>query len=180
MKICIIGGSGFIGSRLVRRLNKHHEVLIVDKAVNEEFVEITTQVDIRDPNFLELDLRGYDLIIHLAAEHRDDVNPVSLYYDVNVQGTKNILDLMDRSSIDRIIFTSTVAIYGLDKTSPDETFKADPFNDYGKSKLQAEEVLKEWYQQHPENKSLSIIRPSVVFGEDNRGNVYNLLLQVVK
>lgn len=75
------------------------------------------------------------------------------------------------------MFTSSVAIYGLDKSNPDESFPADPFNHYGKSKWEAEEVLQEWYKKH-KDWNINIIRPTVIFGEGNRGNVFNLLNQI--
>jgi len=101
-----------------------------------------------------------------------------LYYDVNVQGTKNVLDAMDQNGVKKIIFTSSVAVYGLNKKNPNEQHPTDPFNHYGKSKLQAEEVLREWFEKDPENRQVQIVRPTVIFGERNRGNVYNLLKQI--
>jgi nucleoside-diphosphate-sugar epimerase len=114
----------------------------------------------------------------LAAEHRDDVSPISLYYDVNVEGTKNVLKAMDLAGVKNLIFTSSVAVYGLNKIKPDEDHAEDPFNHYGKSKWEAELVIKEWYENDSTNKSVTIIRPTVIFGERNRGNVYNLLKQI--
>ena len=114
----------------------------------------------------------------MAAEHRDDVSPTSLYYDVNVQGTKNVLQAMDKAGVKNIIFTSSVAIYGLNKTNPNENHSEDPFNHYGKSKWEAEQVIKDWFHNDPVGKSITIIRPTVIFGERNRGNVYNLLKQI--
>jgi len=67
------------------------------------------------------------VVVLLAAEHRDDVSPISLYYDVNVQGAKNVLNAMDKNSIKSIVFTSSVAVYGLNKSNPDETHPADPY-----------------------------------------------------
>ena len=61
----------------------------------------------------------------------------------------------------------------MNKHNPDENHPHDPFNHYGKSKWQAEEVLREWYNKAPTERSLTIIRPTVIFGERNRGNVYN-------
>ena len=61
-----------------------------------------------------------------------------------------------------------------DKDNPNEETPADPFNHYGKSKWQAEQVLQEWYKTH-QDWNIDIIRPTVIFGERNRGNVYNLL-----
>ena len=85
---------------------------------------------------------------------------------------------MDKAEIKNLIFTSSVAVYGLNKVNPDENHIEDPFNHYGKSKSQAEKVIKEWYNKDPERKSITIIRPTVIFGERNRGNVYNLLKQI--
>ena len=117
-------------------------------------------------------------MVLLAAEHRDDVSPSSLYYDVNVTGTKNVLDKMDEEGIKQLVFTSSVAIYGLNKQNPSENHPEDPFNYYGKSKWEAEQVIKEWFEKDPCGKSITIIRPTVIFGERNRGNVYNLLKQI--
>ena len=114
----------------------------------------------------------------LAAEHRDDISPKSLYYDVNVKGTKNVLKAMDNAGVKNLIFTSSVAIYGLNKINPDENHPVDPFNHYGKSKWEAELSIKKWYDNNPAGKSITIIRPTVIFGERNRGNVYNLLKQI--
>jgi nucleoside-diphosphate-sugar epimerase len=85
---------------------------------------------------------------------------------------------MDSSGIKNLVFTSSVAIYGLNKLNPDENHIQDPFNQYGKSKWEAELAIKKWYENDPKNKSITILRPTVIFGERNRGNVFNLLKQI--
>jgi len=177
-KITLIGGSGFIGTVLIKELTNDYRVFNLDKNQGDVNKNITVNADVRDIESLRQIPDDTDLIILLAAEHADNVSPVSLYYDVNVEGTKNVLAVMEEKNIKRIIFTSSVAVYGLNKTEPKETDPVDPFNHYGKSKWQAEEVLREWYGKDPANKNLTIIRPTVVFGERNRGNVYNLLKQI--
>lgn len=174
--ITVIGGSGFVGSKLISELDLNG-CQNIDKNPSPFFNNITTIGDIRFPNQINLS-KEIKTVVLLAAEHRDDISPTSLYYDVNVQGTRNILDKMDSLGIKQLIFTSSVAIYGLNKVNPDESHPQDPFNHYGKSKWQAEEVIKEWYEKDPEGKSVSILRPTVIFGERNRGNVYNLLKQI--
>lgn len=165
--ISIIGGSGFVGSRLQKELDNFS---VLDKKLKGlQFVDITVR------ETLSSKLLPSDSIVLLAAEHRDDISPVSKYYDTNVQGTKNILDEMDKVGCKNLIFTSSVAVYGLNKSNPNENFNADPFNHYGKSKWQAEQSIKHWYDNDPAGKSVTIIRPTVIFGEKNRGNVYNLL-----
>ena len=178
--ICLIGGSGFVGTRLIELLKEKssHQLTNIDKNNSPVYPEITTIADIRDKERLKILLQGQDTVVLLAAEHRDDVSPMSLYYDVNVEGTRNVLEAMDKCGVKKIIFTSSVAVYGLNKDNPDEEHPADPFNHYGKSKWQAEEVLREWYNKNNEGRTLTIIRPSVIFGERNRGNVYNLLKQI--
>jgi nucleoside-diphosphate-sugar epimerase len=167
---CLIGGAGFVGSRLQSELN---DITILDKKLSNSYF-----TDITKAKTLRTKLNGSDAVILLAAEHRDDVYPVSKYYDTNVQGTQNVLDEMDRVGCKHLIFTSSVAVYGLNKVNPDENHSVDPFNHYGKSKWEAEKVIKAWYDKNPKGKSVTIIRPTVIFGEKNRGNVYNLLRQI--
>lgn len=176
--ILFIGASGFVGTRLIDLCKASFQIENLDKQNSHFFKELTTIGDVRNPADLEQVLQGKETVVLLAAEHRDDVSPTSLYYDVNVQGTKNVLAAMDKVGVKNIIFTSSVAVYGLNKQNPNEQHPTDPFNHYGKSKWQAEEALREWYHQNSEGKSLTIVRPTVIFGERNRGNVYNLLKQI--
>lgn len=179
MKIAIIGGSGFVGSRLIEELKKSENNILknIDKQESPFFNNITTIANVLDKEALVKELVGQDVVVLLAAEHRDDVTPKTLYYDVNVQGMKNVLEAMDANGIKRIVFTSSVAVYGLNKVNPDENHAVDPFNEYGITKWQAEEVLQEWHK-NDSSKNINILRPTVIFGERNRGNVYNLLKQI--
>ena len=177
MKNLIIGGSGFVGSFLIESLEKK-ETKNYDKNQSLYFKNLTTIGNILDINKLRKVMVGVESVVLLAAEHRDDVSPTKLYYDVNVTGTKNVLDLMDEIGIKKLIFTSTVAVYGLNKLNPNEKSQPDPFNHYGKSKIQAEKLIHTWYDNDPENKSVTIIRPTVIFGERNRGNMYNLMKKI--
>lgn len=172
MKIAMTGGSGFIGTRLIQTLKADgHDVKIIDIAHNQP-------IDILHQDKLDAACAGCDAIYHLAAAHRDDIFPRSEYYEVNGQGTQNVIDAAQKNGIKKIIFTSSVALYALNSGTPTETSPVNPFNDYGKSKLQAEENLYKWASASPEN-SVTIVRPVVVFGENNRGNVFNLISQIV-
>ena len=177
--IKIIGGSGFIGTRLSKRLNKNNsEFSIVDKAMSKSFESICSIADVRDTESLSKVLNSDDIIINLAAEHRDDITPKTLYDDVNVQGARNVCEVAQEKGISTIIFTSSVAVYGFAPLGTDESGEINYFNDYGRTKYEAELVYKEWYNKDPQNRKLVIVRPTVVFGEQNRGNVYNLLRQI--
>ncbi len=177
--IAIIGGSGFVGTRLIEELNRVKDTALrnIDKRQSVFHPDITHLGNVLDPEGLVPLLRGADAVVLLAAEHRDDVSPTTLYYEVNVEGMRNTLAAMDAAGIRRIVFTSSVAVYGLDKPCPDENYPPDPFNHYGRSKWQAEQVLREWAASRPDA-SVDVVRPTVIFGERNRGNVYNLLRQI--
>jgi nucleoside-diphosphate-sugar epimerase len=178
MDILVTGGSGFIGTRLVEDLLKDgHNVKIYDKSNSEKYPELVVIGDVRDVGSLIEASKGVDIIYNLAAEHADDVTPVSLYADVNIGGAKNVVLAANRNNIKHIVFTSSVAIYGLNRGEPDESFEAEPFNEYGRTKYEAEKIFAGWAEEDKTN-SLTIVRPSVIFGENNRGNVYNLIKQI--
>lgn len=171
MKIAITGGSGFIGSRLHKEFQKdNHDIKVIDKAHSDP-------INILDQEKLNAACAGCDAIIHLAAAHRDDIFPRSIYYEENGDGTQNITKAAEINNIQHIIFTSSVAVYALNSGEPDENSEIAPFNDYGKSKLEAEEHLRFWEAKNAD-RIATIIRPVVVFGENNRGNVYNLIKQI--
>ena len=158
-------------------LRAGHTVSNYDIRQSVRFPEFTTIADVRDGKSLAQAAHGMDAIVHLAAEHTDNVRPVSLYCDVNVNGAKRVAEAATGNGIGRIIFTSSVALYGLDAGIPDETSLAKPFNEYGRSKHLAEEVFQDWAGQDL-SRSLVIVRPCVIFGEGNRGNVHTLLAQI--
>jgi nucleoside-diphosphate-sugar epimerase len=208
MQITIIGGSGFVGTRLTKRLlDAGHNVKIADKRKSLTYPELWVRCDIRNSGIVTKEypesltdaasapgkaeeaakampmqslidvLKGSDVVINLAAEHRDDVTPKSLYDDVNVQGSENVCKACTELGIKKIIFTSSVAVYGFAPIGTDESGEINYFNDYGRTKYLAEGKYREWLEKDSSN-SVVIIRPTVIFGEQNRGNVYNLLRQI--
>lgn len=208
MTITIIGGSGFVGTRLAGRLlAAGHTVRIADKRKSVAYPELWTRCDVRNApdgtdefpeSITDADtapgadkaareaqpmhslveaLSGSDAVVNLAAEHRDDVTPKSLYDDVNVRGSTNVCAACARLGIRRIVFTSSVAVYGFAPAGTDESGEINYFNDYGRTKFLAEEKYREWLKEYTANSAV-IIRLTVIFGEGNRGNVYNLLRQI--
>jgi len=158
-------------------LEEKHIVKIFDKVSSDLYPERVIIGDVRDLCALKEATKGIDIIYNLAAEHADNVTPLSLYEDVNVGGAKNIVLAAKSNNIKNIVFTSSVAIYGLNRGEPDESFEAQPFNEYGRTKYEAEKIFLKWAEEDMIN-SLTIVRPSVIFGENNRGNVYNLIKQI--
>jgi UDP-glucose 4-epimerase len=152
MKFLVTGGAGYIGSHLVKHLQlKNHEVTVVDNfstgnkwAINDcEIYEI----DLLDKfkllsNFAN---RKFDGIFHLAAKSlvSESFRFPNLYYQNNVVATQNILDLMSKTSTEKIVFSSTAAIFGLPlEMKIKEQHQKNPINPYGSTKLQAEKILK--------------------------------------
>jgi len=172
----ILGGRGFLGARLAQRFIRdgvRHFVFDLQNLDDDN----SFFADVEVPGTLD-SLKGSTAIINLAAVHRDDVRPLSRYDDVNVQGARNVCDAACTLGINKIIFTSSVAIYGFAPANTDEFGEANYFNDYGRTKYLAEQVYRAWQAEDPESRTLVIVRPTVIFGEGNRGNVYNLLRQI--
>lgn len=177
MNIIIFGGSGFIGSNLCRQLNDGYHFTIFDKVKRHFDKYFFVMGDIQTTICLS-GADKFDAIVNLAAEHADNVSPKSLYRSVNVGGAINVCNFARANGIKKIIFTSSVAVYGVAPIGADESAPINPFNEYGITKFQAEEVYREWFNESPSDRVLTIIRPTVVFGPGNRGNVFNLFRQI--
>ncbi len=176
-KIGIIGGSGFIGTRLAQRLYEANlNFKIYD--LKEPYSKYTYEyLNVSESSSLNI-ISECDEIINLSAEHKDDIRPKRRYDDVNVLGAINICESCRKYGIKKIIFTSSVAVYGFAPENTDESGEPNYFNDYGRTKYLAEKVYRKWQAEDPKNRCLVIVRPTVIFGEGNRGNVYNLLKQI--
>jgi nucleoside-diphosphate-sugar epimerase len=177
-RVLVVGGSGFIGTRLsTRLLELGHDVTIFDKAPSALHASRLMVGDVRDEGALRAAADGVDCIVGLAAEHRDDVRPASLYQDVNVGGAANLVGAAAHADVRRIVFVSSVAVYGLAQPHATEAAPLRPANEYGRSKAAAERVHQRWAEAAAD-RSLLVLRPVVVFGEGNRGNVQLLAEQI--
>ena len=176
--VSILGGAGFIGTRLTSLLKeKGLSVRIGDLRTSQTFPDLSTECDVRRHESLRGVVDGAHAIVNLAAEHRDDVRPLSRYHETNVEGARQVCMAAREASVNTILFTSSVAVYGFHSTPVDENASFVPFNEYGKTKLEAEGVYRAWAEED-RARTLVIVRPTVAFGEGNRGNVYNLLRQI--
>lgn len=177
----VIGGAGFIGRCLVARLAERGLVSVVDLVAPSDPDIVHKIADVRDlPGLLAAIGDGVDTIVNLAAVHRDDVRPVSLYDEVNVDGARVACEAARKLGVRTIVFTSSVAVYGFSDRETGEDSAIAPFNDYGRTKAEAERVYREWQAEDPDRRRLVILRPTVVFGEGNRGNVYALMREIAR
>jgi len=154
MNFLITGGAGFIGSHLALHLyEKGHQITIIDNFStgnriflhNYEIIES----DINNLEFLKkkLNNRKFDYLVHLASRSivADSFLNEKDYIETNVLGTKNILELCCYLKINKIIFSSTASVYGSSNNQKiSENFLVSPTNPYGKSKIEAEKIFKEY------------------------------------
>ena len=149
-KILVTGGAGFIGSVISSYLlDNEFEVAVIDDlstgnrgALDERATLF--QGSILDKSFLINALAGVDTVIHCAAKSivEESVSKPELYEQVNYQGTKVLLDVMLQAEVNKIIYSSTAAVYGEAKTQPiPESAKLSALNPYGESKIKCEEEI---------------------------------------
>jgi nucleoside-diphosphate-sugar epimerase len=175
-KVTVIGGSGFVGTNLCQKLaDRQVPFEIIDLNLSRRFPEKCKIGDVREVDSLRSTITG-DVVVNLAAVHRDDVSDKSEYFHTNVEGAENVARVCSEKGIRKIVFTTSVAVYVIAEIGTDEAGPILPFNEYGETKFQAEERLRKW--QSLGDNDLVIVRPTVIFGEGNRGNVYNLLNQI--
>ncbi len=181
MIIAVTGGSGFVGNRIIKSLLQNgHQVRNVDIVAPLDNDSDFIFGNICDLNDCITALNGCEAVIHAAALYRDDVRPIEMYGRVNVDGTRNLIQACERLSIEHFQFISSFSVYGLDGAGMTEDGEKHPVNEYGKSKLLAEKLCTDWQNRKAQLRTLQIVRPCVIFGENNRGNVYTLMSQIAR
>jgi GlcNAc-P-P-Und epimerase len=172
----ITGGSGFIGSHF-HNVIAHQELVNLDLIFKHSATFV--QGDIRKNEDFSKTLAKHPIkcIIALAAKHHDFGIGHAEYFDTNEDGTRTMCEAASKYNIDEIVFYSSVAVYGMRTEVSSELLNPDPDSPYGASKLAGEKVLREWAAQKPSRKVL-IIRPTVVFGANNKANMFNLIKQI--
>lgn len=153
MKILVVGGAGYIGSHMLKRLqNTNHEVEVLDN-LSTGFETNTLgfpfhKCDLADKDRVYTILQNkYDLVMHFASYinvGESYINPQK-YYENNVQNTLNLLSCMIELKILNFIFSSTAAVYGEPESVPiSEDQKINPVNPYGQTKAIVENILKDY------------------------------------
>lgn len=161
MKILITGSSGFLGKEVTRYLQKKHTIKKYDTAEGK---------NILDRGELFESLKGIDIVIHLAAIVEND-NPN--LWEVNVKGTKNLVEEAVKQKVKKIIYLSSTGVYGCPSGKINEKSKTNPQNNYEKSKLEAENIL----LAQQERICVNIIRSAMIFGPNNYWQKMFLMLK---
>ena len=150
-KILIIGGAGYVGAHAAKALaSAGHQGVVFDSLVNghRDFVRWGPLIvdDVRDASALRaaLTTHRFDAVLHFAALAYvgQSVGDPSAYYDVNVHGTRTLLQAMREAGVDKIVFSSTCAVYGEPESLPiTERTRLAPINPYGFTKLVCERMM---------------------------------------
>lgn len=189
MKTCVIfGGTGFIGSHLALYLINNalvdHVVLADIKPIRSDFTFDPSKVsyanvDVRTP-ISSWDLpNSVDMIANFAAVHREPGHQSHEYYETNLPGADNVCAWAEKVGCNSIIFTSSIAPYGPSEDEKTEESIPTPVSAYGGSKLAAEKIHTAW-QKANQSRRLVIVRPGVVFGPGEGGNVTRLVKATLK
>ena len=175
----VFGGAGFIGCHLLKRLvdgrcyNRLYSVDIARPRFTDERINYVN-FDIR--NAIPADLCGegpFD-IFNLAAVHTTPGHEDWEYYWTNVAGATNVCRFASEVNTQRLLFTSTMMVYGPTEAPKDEDAVLEPVNAYGRSKILAEGIHRLWQAERPEMRRLTIVRPGVIYGLAEHGNFTRL------
>jgi UDP-glucose-4-epimerase GalE len=146
--VLVIGGAGYIGSHCARDLREAGwTVRVFDDLSTGHREAVTDELfegDIRDNSALRKAVRGVDAVMHFAARALvgESTRHPSLYFQVNVGGTANIVQAMVSEGVRDLVFSSSCSVYGTPASAPvSEDFPKAPESPYGLSKLMAEQVL---------------------------------------
>ncbi len=174
MKTLVTGATGFLGSHLVESLaNKGYKIIaMIRENSNKDLIkDLVTEFrygDLGRPETLDAVVKGVDVVIHLAAYYTFHGSK-KLYEKINVEGTKHLVEAALKHKIQQFIYCSTTEVIGPVKNPPgDEHTEPKPAYEYGRSKLKAEEIIKNYGGK---GLNYTIIRPSGIYGPRNINDV---------
>ena len=169
MRILVTGGTGFVGSHLVSRLVKKGQSIRVLVRKNSDVgylkklnVELCVG-DITDKNSVKAAVKGIDLVYHIAALFRQARFPDRVFWQVNVEGTRNMLEASYEEGVKRFVHCSTIGVLGNIINPPaDETYSYNPGDVYQRSKCEGEKIALKFFR---DKKFPAVVaRPTAVYG----------------
>lgn len=189
MNHIIFGGSGFIGTHLIHMLNAEcikpgdrifdldivmpgEEGVVPGIVEKNEGVEYI-RLDVRKTIEFDFTPTKDDIIYNLAAVHRTPGHPDRDYFETNIRGAENVTAFAEKHGIKKILFTSSIAPYGAAEELKEEVTLPTPNTPYGISKLVAEKIHQNW-QVKDGSRELTIVRPGIVYGKGEHGNMTRL------
>lgn len=187
MRYLITGGSGFIGSRLVDHLSGREQtdaIVVADLRSPASSRPKTTfaRLDVRDRAAVQrlLERERPDCLVHLAFL----LNPIrdeAAMYDVDVNGTQNVLEAASKAEVGHVLVTSSTTAYGAFAHNPvplteDDPVRGAPDFSYARDKAESDRICQLWALEHPD-RVMTIVRPCIVFGPDVDNYIVRLWLR---
>lgn len=174
MKALVTGGTGFTGSHLVRRLLKdgwqvtaldHTPGLFAEK-LEQEGADVVLG-SVTDADLVDRVSEGQDVVFHLAAAFRDVTAPRETYWNVNVEGTRHVLEAARDHGVGKVVYCSTQGVHGhVDDPPGDENSPIEPEDYYQETKYEGELVCREFLE---EGLDVTIVRPTAIYGPGDPG-----------
>lgn len=192
MNYIIFGGSGFIGTHLIHLLKETHpadKIYCLDIVMPGEEGVVPGVVEKNDGvEYIRLDVRKKiewdikttpdDVVFNLAAVHRTPGHEDIEYFETNIRGAENVTEWCENHNIKYVLFTSSIAPYGAAEELKKESTLPTPNTPYGISKLVAEKIHQGWADRV--GGQLIIVRPGIVYGKGEHGNMTRLYAGIKK
>jgi nucleoside-diphosphate-sugar epimerase len=185
MKILVTGGTGFTGKALVRRLiDLGHDVVALDSKEGlrtQELRDWGAEVilgSVTDKGAVRRAMRGVELVHHVAAAFREMNVPDTYYYDVNVNGTRNVLEAAVAEGVRKVVCCSTCGVHGnIDHPPGGEDAPIQPADYYQRTKYEAEPVVRQFFERGLET---VILRPAAIYGPGDPERFFLIFKRVAK
>jgi nucleoside-diphosphate-sugar epimerase len=187
MNIIIFGGAGYIGTHLAKHFlneGQGHSIVIADiqpSSLKGQPGVVALEVDVRQPIPQGICPDGApDWIFNLAAVHREPGHEAHEYFDTNIAGAENVCAYAEAVGCCNIYFTSSISVYGPTNGPTTEAAPLCPISPYGGSKFPAELIHRAWQSRAPEQRRLIVVRPGVVYGPNDPGNIGRMVNAIKK
>jgi 2-alkyl-3-oxoalkanoate reductase len=185
MKVLVTGGTGFTGKALVRRmLDRGHHVVALDNKEGlktEELRQWGAEVvigSVTDVEAVRRCMQGVEVVHHVAAAFREMNVPRSYYREVNVEGTRIVLEAARVAGVRKFIYCSTCGVHGnVDKPPGGEDAPIQPADYYQQTKYEAEPIVLDYSSK---GLKATILRPMAIFGPGDPGRFYMIFRQLAK
>jgi 2-alkyl-3-oxoalkanoate reductase len=183
MKVLVTGGTGFTGKALVRRLiEMGHQVVALDYKEGlktQEIREWGAEVilgSVTDMDIVRRAVEGVEVVHHVAAAFREMDVPERHYYEVNVEGTRNVLQAALDAGVRKVIYCSTCGVHGnVDHPPAGEDAPIRPADYYQRTKWEAEPLAREFFER---GLRTTILRPAAIYGPGDPERFYLIFKRV--